>query len=289
MKKLFFMMTILCVVATTTVFSSVTDIHASSFDIEDLHDDGSITISTDIPDVFIEQHSSGKTGNVKLVGKDWNRFNVSVGQLDGHVSIQVELKEEQQSNQTKQIHAELHIVLPKDFQQGSLYVDTYAGDCKITSAIACSDLGLSTYSGTIGTLVIDVSEQAVLTTYSGSITGRALSARTITLSTASGNIKFNRLDVGRNGTFEAQSMSGNVEINDMVAYHVKIDSISGCVKCNIPKHFNGPVVARTVAGKIQNNYQNLPEATIQTVHEDQNTSNDFLYISTITGAITITK
>jgi len=288
-KKLFFMMTILCVVATTTVFSSVTDIHASSFDIEDLHDDGSITISTDIPDVFIEQHSSGKTGNVKLVGKDWNRFNVSVGQLDGHVSIQVELKEEQQSNQTKQIHAELHIVLPENFQQSSLFVHTHAGDCKIASNIACSELVVSTYSGTIETFKIDVNEQAALTTYSGSITGRALSARTISLSTASGTIKFNRLDVGRDGIFEAQSMSGNIEINDMVAYQFKIDSISGCVKCNIPKEFYGPVVARTVAGKIQNNYQNLPEATIQTVHEDQNTSNDFLYISTITGAITITK
>ncbi len=202
MKKLFCLMAIFCVVA-TTVFSSVTAMSTSSFDIEDLHDDGSITISTDIPDVIIEQHTNEKAGKVKLVGKDWNRFNVSVGQIDGHVSIQVELKEEQQSNQTKQIYAELHIVLPENFQQSSLFVHTYAGDCKIASNIACSELVVSTYSGTIETFKIDVTEHVALTTYSGSITGRALSARTITLSTASGTIKFNRLDVGRDGIFEA--------------------------------------------------------------------------------------
>ena len=287
MKRFLFLIPVFCVVAMTVIFSGAATINNSSFDIEDLHDNGTITIFTDVPSVIIEQHKSVTSGQVRLVGKDWSKFNVSVDNIDGNFTIEVELKDEEQTLQAKRIHSELRVELPADFQNGSLLINTYAGDCKITSNVSCSKMGLSTYSGDIEVVGATANEKISLTTYSGSITGRSLAASAIALSTASGNIKFDRLDVGKEGSFVAKSMSGNVEIKDMVAYHVAIDSISGNVKCNIPKNFNGAVVARTVIGKIQNNYHNLPEANIQTSSDNSNTATDSIHIYTITGAITI--
>lgn len=262
----------------TMLFSTGMNELPVTHDLETLGKSGIVVVTCDIPDVFVSQKEHLRNPVIQLTGRDKDEFDITVEEQGGNVTVQVERKNPK-STELRNYKAELNVFLPTEFTDRELHVLCGSGALNISNDLTSSKIVLSTASGTINFQQLNGEHEVRLQSASGSIKGQSVICGKTIVSTASGNIDIDRIASGTNGTLQVESASGAIMLSDVEVFRATLYSISGSIRCTIPKDFYTSVDVKTVTGSISK----------QIAQSDTNKAeaNASIAIATVTGSITI--
>lgn len=229
--------------------------------INSLGTSGTVEIKTDSVDITIVR-TSGNTMEVELSGSGRSRYNLSVDESRGDVSIEVKRKQQWLFRVFQRTDASLTVSIPSGWTRGDLSVSSVSGSLTVDQNLAGRRLSLGTVSGSVKLQDAIATDHLDIKSVSGSISGNKLESPTVTIDTVSGSVHLEELATSTDGTADINSVSGSIAIDRLLAMTAAARSLSGSIDCKINPSFSGKIVAKTVSGNVRNDISHIDRETV---------------------------
>jgi hypothetical protein len=160
-----------------------------------LREDDWIKISSDAPGIVIERHGTDETMHVELTGRGSERYRLTVLRERDGVSVEVKKKQRIGVFLSDFFDAGLYISIPESWTEGEIEVETVSGAIRVEEFIEARDIGFGTVSGAITFTGLRADEEVEIESVSGAIRGSNVIASSLELSSVSGAIMIDRIEV----------------------------------------------------------------------------------------------
>lgn len=216
-----------------------------------LREDDWIKISSDAPGIVIERHGTDETMHVELTGRGSERYRLTVLRERDGVSVEVKKKQRIGVFLSDFFDAGLYISIPESWTEGEIEVETVSGAIRVEEFIEARDIGFGTVSGAITFTGLRADEEVEIESVSGAIRGSNVIASSLELSSVSGAIMIDRIEVF-NGKedLQVESVSGAIKLGETKAGNAHVGSVSGSVHLTLSPRYEGTVRASSLSGSI---------------------------------------
>ncbi len=213
-----------------------------------LDPDGTLKIKTDSVGVVISQGSANEELDIQFSGSGRNRYNLTVKEDRGDISIEVKRKKQWFMRAFTMTDATLTVSIPSTWTRGYLDAGSVSGSVVIKSPLKGIGIKVGTVSGAIEFGRFSAGDAIEVKSISGKITGDSLFANSIDVDSVSGAINLDLLETDGNGTVDVSTVSGKITLSKILAETASVRSVSGAIQSEISPSFDGKIVVKANSG-----------------------------------------
>jgi hypothetical protein len=254
-----------------------------------LDPDGTLKIKTDSVGVVINQGSVNEKLDIQFTGSGRNRYNLTVKEDRGDISIEVKRKRQWFMRAFSFSDAKLTVTVPGTWSRGYLDAGSVSGSVDIKSPLKGIGIKVGTVSGAIEFSSLSAADYIEVKSVSGRITGDTLIANFISVDSVSGAVDLELLEVNRNGTVDISTVSGRIKLAKMLTDTAIVKSVSGAIQSEITPSFDGKIVVKTNNGSTDIKVANAlrEESNNRTQTFTMGKGNGLIELSSTTGRISL--